>query len=455
MGKATFLCFSALVIGLVALIIFAPGHASRASAVLQVTGGGLTAEYYKRANFTSHQITRTDAKVDSGLAIPQQVTVSDGWSVRWSGKLSAPASGAYYFKLVGTGAWRKANVEVNGLTACQIANQMSPNEGGQAVTPVALTVGQEVNIIVRSSSDGASTNELEWRKPGDANYSDIPSSQIQPAIISETPDHLQSSFDTGSAIIWNWTATNTPLGYLIYRGTTSGAVDYDKPLGDGQLVQATTFTNCPPVEGKTYFYGVKSVYDNPVTGDLTYSSPNVESEATIRTVGLDVVSTGRAKATLFWTAPSSTAGFDIYRSSKLGSLGMRITPISVYTPNKRADLTDSFLYSDKGLIVGRTYYYTVIAVNRRRAPLHKSDQVEFKTAASGFAWDSQDKVALMREVRNYFHANFPEEKNNEEFTMEGPDHVTYVRHADGSVEMLGPDHVDPDAGEMPDPRSLP
>jgi hypothetical protein len=179
-------------------------------------------------------------------------------------------------------------------------------------------------------------------------------------------------------------------------------------------------------------------YNTAGTGGQNVSPPPDEEQSTRRVIDLNVANTGRAKATLFWTAPSSVAGFYIYRSDTYGHLGSKITRRPVYPPNTKAGLTDSFLYSDTGLTVGNSYFYTVKAVDRRHHTLYTSSQEEFEAASSGFAWDAPDPRAAMTELRNDLNSRFPEDRGEEEFTFVGPDNISYERHADGSVTMYPP-----------------
>jgi beta-glucosidase len=72
------------------------------------SGNGLWGEYYENADFSGKPIlARTDAKLDFWWFHFANRDVSpDEFSVRWSGKLTAPESGLYTIKLINTGIGR-------------------------------------------------------------------------------------------------------------------------------------------------------------------------------------------------------------------------------------------------------------------------------------------------------------------------------------------------------------
>src|SRR5205814_9065651 len=65
-------------------------------------GTGLTGEYFKDMTLTTRQLTRTDATVDFNWAngSPDPSLPADGFSVRWSGRVTARTGGAYTFYTV-------------------------------------------------------------------------------------------------------------------------------------------------------------------------------------------------------------------------------------------------------------------------------------------------------------------------------------------------------------------
>ncbi|HEX8913611.1 MAG TPA: PA14 domain-containing protein [Humisphaera sp.] len=124
-------------------------------------GGGLVANYYADPNFQNLALARTDATVDFnwGTDAPAPGVPAEGFSVRWSGQVAAPASGT--FKLLADSAGG-VRVTVDGKT---VIDDWSPHARRTKSADVKFTAGQFYDLKVEYVDQGSATARLLWAAP--------------------------------------------------------------------------------------------------------------------------------------------------------------------------------------------------------------------------------------------------------------------------------------------------
>jgi outer membrane protein OmpA-like peptidoglycan-associated protein len=132
-------------------------------------GTGLRAQYYDGTNFEKLALTRTDPTVDFNWTIgpdgnhfvsPGPGVPGEYFSVRWSGHLYAPVTGAYKFQITTDDGMR---VWVGGQ---RILNSWQDQQISQSTAHIVLTAGRYYPIRVecyQASRDSRAT--LEWQIP--------------------------------------------------------------------------------------------------------------------------------------------------------------------------------------------------------------------------------------------------------------------------------------------------
>lgn len=137
---------------------------------------GLRGDYFSGANFNTQLLTRLDPTVafDWGLSMPDLGLPVDGFSVRWTGRVRAPATGTYTFHTRsddGVRLW----VAGTQLIDDWIAQPVTENSG-----TIHLTAGVEYNLVLEYFENVAEAIcELLWTPPG-GTKAVIPSSVLFP-----------------------------------------------------------------------------------------------------------------------------------------------------------------------------------------------------------------------------------------------------------------------------------
>ncbi len=199
---------------------------------------------------------------------------------------------------------------------------------------------------------------------GVSGYSNVV--RAAPRLSLAAPQDVTATAGDGSVTIsWAEVSTmsdGTPhrgfVGYLIYRASEPG--QYGTTSLNNEPVTATTYTDTSALNGKRYFYRVRSV-DSPVR-PWHESLDSVEVSATPKDMtppsaptGLTVVP-GIGRVFLTWNENSERdlEGYNVYRSTRRGTGYERLND----TPRKRST------YSDDTVRQGMTYYYVVTAVDK-------------------------------------------------------------------------------------------
>jgi hypothetical protein len=126
------------------------------------TGDGLRVEYYDNIDFTGLAGTRVDSSVDFnwGGSAPLAGMGVDTFSVRWTGRIEAPATGVYTFYTVSDDGVR---LWVNGAAIINNWSDHSPSENSGTVVLVA---GQQYDIRLEYyERGGGAVMRLLWSGP--------------------------------------------------------------------------------------------------------------------------------------------------------------------------------------------------------------------------------------------------------------------------------------------------
>jgi glucose/arabinose dehydrogenase len=141
-------------------------------------GIGLTGFYYDNANFTTLRTVRNDATVnfDWGTTTPAgtALTSPDTFSVRWSGKVQAPATGTYTFTTTSDDGVR---LSVNNQL---IIDNFTDHPATDNSGTINLTAGQFYDIQLEYYENGGqAVAKLSWSYPGQAQQI-IPAGRLFP-----------------------------------------------------------------------------------------------------------------------------------------------------------------------------------------------------------------------------------------------------------------------------------
>ncbi len=140
-----------------------PSAPATVSIIVGTAGSGLKGEYFNNADFSSLQLTRTDAQVnfDWGTGSPHASIGADTFSARWSGVLLVPETGSYAFSTLNSDGVR---LFVNGVAVIDQFTDQSTNWNDG--TPIALTEGQLVEIQMDYyENTGSAVAKLKWTGP--------------------------------------------------------------------------------------------------------------------------------------------------------------------------------------------------------------------------------------------------------------------------------------------------
>ena len=158
--------------GLVSISLLKPFQ----PAVADTLAAGLRGEYFDNEDFTNLKLTRTDATVDFnlGFAAPDPAINSETFSIRWTGQLTAPATGNYVFVTQsddGVRLWLGNQLVIDNLAPHPLTEDRSGS--------VALTGGQSYNLRLEYFELTANAViRLMWIRPGQTAPEIIPSTNL-------------------------------------------------------------------------------------------------------------------------------------------------------------------------------------------------------------------------------------------------------------------------------------
>jgi hypothetical protein len=140
------------------------------------TGTGLLGEYFNNLTLTGAPAVVTTQPVDFGwgTAIPITGIKADGFSVRWTGAMEAPATGTYKFQTVSDEGLR---LWVNGVL---LTDEWSAHTSKTVTTGgINLIAGQRYAIKIEYYDKlGSAVARLRWITPGTDKIAAIPAHRL-------------------------------------------------------------------------------------------------------------------------------------------------------------------------------------------------------------------------------------------------------------------------------------
>jgi mono/diheme cytochrome c family protein len=141
------------------------------------TGAGLLGKYFNNVTLSGTPALQRNESINFGWSTnsPGPGVNKDKFSVRWSGKVKAPASGKYRFRTVANDGVR---LWVNGV---QVVNNWANRTTTVTNTTqdITLSSGKTYAIVMEYyDNSGAAVARLKWRKPGQTTYVMVPSNNL-------------------------------------------------------------------------------------------------------------------------------------------------------------------------------------------------------------------------------------------------------------------------------------
>ena len=188
----------------------------------EVSAGGLRASYFNNRTLSGTPALTRDEAVDFnwGSGSPGTGVGSNNFSVRWTGKLVVPSTGAYQFQTESDDGVR---LTVNGQRLVDNWTDHSPmlNTSGT----VNLVAGQQVDVVMEYyENGGGAVARLRWQLPGAAGFVAIPAAQLVPAAAAApvvTAYEAEAGTLGGGALVQN--ASNAVGGQLVGSINNVGA----------------------------------------------------------------------------------------------------------------------------------------------------------------------------------------------------------------------------------------
>ena len=195
-------------------------------APIMMTLQGLLGEYFAGQDFQRLKMARVDPQIrfNWGLGSPDPALDKDNFSVRWTGKLIAPKSGAYTFHF---DADDRARLWINGAEIPQVSLKASDRRAAlrqagapreeNVVTPakpIPLIRGQAVDLKMEfEEGEDTASVKLGWALPGQT-----------PEVIGMTN------------FLYRFTATNSPESIALSRLTNNAPTVRGVLLRDGSFI---------------------------------------------------------------------------------------------------------------------------------------------------------------------------------------------------------------------------
>ena len=165
-------------------------------------GVGLTGHYFANNALTgAPALTRVEAvSFDWGTAAPGAGVPADNYSVRWTGRVTAPATGPYRLQTLsddGVRLWVNGTLLINNWTAHAPTADTTP--------VMSWVAGQSYDITLEYNElTGGAAMQLLWSTPTVAAFSSIPAAQL-----SATGVGLRGSYFANSTLTGNPVQTRT------------------------------------------------------------------------------------------------------------------------------------------------------------------------------------------------------------------------------------------------------
>ncbi len=143
------------------------------------TGTGLAGVYFNNKTLSGTPVLQRVEVVNFSWSTnsPGKGVNKDNFSVRWSGKFKAPASGAYKFRTVSNDGVR---LTVNGV---RVIDAWTNRSSSVTKTSAAITLksGQSYAITMEFyDNTGAAVAQLKWLRPGKTSYATVPKANLYP-----------------------------------------------------------------------------------------------------------------------------------------------------------------------------------------------------------------------------------------------------------------------------------
>jgi YVTN family beta-propeller protein len=281
---------------------------------------GLLGQYFTNATLSGNAVlTRTEAvNFDWGTGSPGPGVGVDGFSARWKGQISVPASGSYVFQTVSDDGVR---LWINGAQLINNWTDHAPATNNSAA--VTLSAGQRYDVTLEyyERTNGA-VAKLNWQTPGTTTFVPIPASQLYPTAQGLLGQYFTNTGLTGTpaltrseAVNYDWgtaaPATGLPVDGFSVRWSGRVAV-----LADGNYTFQTTSDD-----------GVRLwVNGNLIVDNWTMHATTINSSAAIALkagffydIKLEYFeSQSGAVAKLAWIAPGSSAAVPVPQSQLYG-----------------------------------------------------------------------------------------------------------------------------------------
>ncbi|MGE5611899.1 MAG: PA14 domain-containing protein, partial [Bacillota bacterium] len=228
---------------------------------------GLSVHFYNNMSWVGDPVlSTTSANIDSnwGSASPGTGVNADYFSVRYTGKIKAPATGTYTFISNtddGGECW------VNGVA---VSIDMSDHGGRDATTqnPIDLEEGQWYNIrFDMYENTGGAQTLLDWIRP-DGVRERVPAQYFVTKMdVPEAPTGLTATEEDGKiSLAWNDNSA-TELNFIVEQSTDAA---FTSPVLVGNAAEnATTISDVLIRPNTTYWYRVRAVnYDGQGTSNV-------------------------------------------------------------------------------------------------------------------------------------------------------------------------------------------
>ncbi len=224
--------------------------------------GGLTAEYFASKDLSGVSKSRTDANIDFnwGVGAPISGIPVNQFSARWTGRITAPNSGAYTFYLTGDDGVR---MWVNGK---QIINAWQDQSSRESQGSITLEAGKQYDVKVEYYENyGDAVARLAWSGPG-INKQTVPASAFK--TVSSGLKATYYSYK-GNGVLGDVIATGTvqTIDFIMGNGSPQANVPGDRfaALWTGKVIAPATglYTfSTESDDGVRLSIGDKSLIDN-------------------------------------------------------------------------------------------------------------------------------------------------------------------------------------------------
>ena len=201
------------------------------SVIVGTAGTGLKGEYFDNTNFTNLKLTRIDPEVnfDWGTGSPDASVGADTFSVRWSGLLLVPETGAYTFSTLGDAV----RLYVNGVAL--IDDFVDQTTNWKDSVSINLTAGQMVDLQMEyAENTGSALAKLKWTGPSFAGLNGLPIAQpwlFAGAGYRPPFAHAQTvSLAANTAQPITLTGSGVSLTYSLLSQPTHGTLTGNAPL---------------------------------------------------------------------------------------------------------------------------------------------------------------------------------------------------------------------------------